>query len=263
MEGWPEGGGEARASRRGQPPPADGTAAWWCTSQCAHSPLSPSATPRGSLCSASQGDSAPDAIPGRARYSCVRAEYTLPAPRPHCAVPYPCSPHPIHCGCTPANGGCAPASAHAAAHPYAAGCAGVSLQTCIRLFWRPLVEKIGPNLCVHYCHSQQLILSLQVQPQAVVTVPHPPAAFTSAFTSYVATPASYTTTSFVPAVAQQQQPAAITYTSYAQPVVSSSSNAVVSTPVIPQTSSVQQVTIPLEYTDSIIGPNGSRLQQTW
>ena len=55
----------------------------------------------------------------------------------------------------------------------------------------------------------------------------------------------------------------MTYTSYAQPAVSSSSNAVASTAVIPQTSSVQQVTIPLEYTDSIIGPNGSRLQQTW
>lgn len=99
---------------------------------------------------------------------------------------------------------------------------------------------------------------VQVQPQSVVSVPHPP----TAFTSYVATPASYTTTSFVPAVAQQQQPAIMTYTSYAQPAVSSSSNAVASTAVIPQTSSVQQVTIPLEYTDSIIGPNGSRLQQT-
>lgn len=85
----------------------------------------------------------------------------------------------------------------------------------------------------------------------------------TAFTSYAATPASYTTTSFVPAVAQQQQPAAITYTSYAQPMVSSSSNPAVSTAVIPPTSTVQQVTIPLEYTDSIIGPNGTRLQQTW
>lgn len=156
MERWPEGGCEARSSRRGQPPPADGTAARWSTSQCPHSPLSPSATPRCSLRSASEGDSTPDAAPGCARYSRVlRVSCVHYLPLGHTVVPSPCSTHPIHCRCTPAHGGCAPtsapASAHAAAHPSPASCAGVSLQTwsqSLCLSRVPLVGKIGPGVVV-------------------------------------------------------------------------------------------------------------------
>lgn len=122
MERWPEGGREARSSRRRQPPPTDGTAAHRCTSQCAHSPLAACCSTRCSLCPAPQGDPAADAPPTSPRYSQLNAVCVCVCAsthQSHCVGLSPCSPHPVCCG-SPAHRSGASTSAHTTGHSSAA-----------------------------------------------------------------------------------------------------------------------------------------------